>query len=80
MFVGVLRGGGGGGGGGGLNFVTSASRVAIDSKDKQIAILMDELTVKNKGIDKIKKAVSLRGKENFEQDLKKTIAILNKKK
>ena len=41
---------------------------------------MDELTVKNKEIDKIKKAASLRGKENFEQDLKEAIAILSNKK
>ena len=47
---------------------TSTDKELIDSKGKQIAILIDELTVENKEIDKIKKAASLREKEHFEQE------------
>ena len=63
-----------------LSSKTATDKELLVSKENQIDILMSELTNKNKEIEKLKKVVSAKGKNSFENDLKDTIILLNEKK
>ena len=57
-----------------------ANKKLLDTKDKQIDLLISEINDKNKEIEKLKKAVQSRGNNTFESELKDTISVLNEKK
>ena len=57
-----------------------ANKKLLDSKDKQIGLLISEINDKNKEIEKLKKAVQSKGKNTFESELKDTISVLSEKK
>ena len=63
-----------------LSSKTATDKELLVSKENQIDILMSELTDKTKEIEKLKKVVSAKGKNSFENDLKDTIILLNEKK